>query len=134
MPIRILFGNWTNFIKTLNLKPLKVIPVGARKGSKNKKGVSRQKSIYGYIQLFKPKHPTAQKNGYVMEHRMVAYDSKLLTDLSMEVHHRNGDKTDNRIENLEVMTKAKHTSLTWRGVKGKNGRFRNIYESPELLK
>lgn len=92
------------------------------KGARNKKGVSRQVSVYGYIQLFKPDHPVAQKNGYVMEHRMVAYDAGLLTDLSMEVHHKNGIKTDNRPENFEILTKSQHTSLTWKGIKGKNGR------------
>lgn len=87
------------------------------KGAKNKKGVSRQISIYGYVQLFKPEHPVAQKNGYVMEHRMIAYDSGLLVDLTLEVHHKNGDKTDNRIENLEVLPKNTHTSVTWKGKK-----------------
>ena len=32
------------------------------------------------------------------------------------VHHINGDKHDNRIENLEVMTLAEHTRLHMKGV------------------
>lgn len=102
------------------------------KGAKNKKGISRQISVYGYVQLFRPEHPTAQKNGYVMEHRMIAYDAGLLTDLSMEVHHRNGDKTDNRIENLEVLTKAEHTSITWKGKRRKNGRVSTLLNPQSL--
>lgn len=86
-------------------------------GSRNKvkgKAVNR-----GYFEIFEPKHPLARRNGYVGEHRMIMYDVGLLDDPKLEVHHRNGDRKDNRIENLQVMTKAEHTSLTWKGVKRK---------------
>ncbi len=115
------------------------------KGARNKKGVSRVLNKWGYYEIFEPKHPLAKKNGYIREHRMIAYNAGLLTDSKMEVHHRNGIKTDNRVENLEVMTKAEHTSISWKGVKGKNGRPKmhfdsskdeiigDIYHNPELL-
>lgn len=50
-------------------------------------------------------HPMADVRGYAYEHRMVA--SRVLgRDLKPDeiVHHRNGVKTDNRPENLEVVT------------------------------
>lgn len=117
MTFRTAFGSWSNALKAASFKPVKVIPIGARRGIKNKKGVARIKTIHGYIHIFKPEHPLAMKNGYVREHRMIVYDAGILKDPNHEIHHKNGDKTDNRLENLEVLPKEKHSSITWKGVK-----------------
>lgn len=50
--------------------------------------------------------------GYVREHRLVAarmLGRPLRTE--DEVHHVNRDKTDNRPENLQVMTHAEHSAI-----------------------
>ena len=65
----------------------------------------RIKSFYGYILIYKPEHPFAlrQKRPYVPEHRLVM-EKHLGRHLKPKevVHHINGIKDDNRVENLKL--------------------------------
>jgi hypothetical protein len=57
----------------------------------------------GYVWVYFPEHPAAAKNRSVKEHRLVmeAQIGRYLYPWE-QVHHRNGVKTDNRPENLEL--------------------------------
>jgi hypothetical protein len=64
----------------------------------------------GYVLVKMPNHHLADVRGYVYEHRIVA-EQKLGRRLERgEIpHHINGDKTDNRPENIEVCSsRAEH--------------------------
>ena len=61
----------------------------------------------GYMRIYVPGHPHAIYNGgWAFEHRVVMADhiGRPLFDDEI-VHHKNGDRTDNCIENLELCVK-----------------------------
>lgn len=57
----------------------------------------------GYVQIRRPEHPHAMVGGYMLEHRLVM-ESMIGRFLSTSetVHHKNGDRADNRPDNLEL--------------------------------
>lgn len=114
MPIRMNFGNWTNFVIACGFQPLKseisiqarLNSIKARKGKigGNNKG-GRIKDKAGYIQIWKPEHPNAKIAGYIHEHRLIMSEHLGRPLLTHEnVHHKNGKRDDNRLENLELWT------------------------------
>lgn len=114
MPIRIYFRTWNNFIIRCGFQPNKpYLSALAKENSRlahagkqsfHWKG-GRVRDKFGYIQIWNPDHPNAKGCGYIQEHRLVM--SKHLgrpLKSNENVHHKNGKRDDNRVENLELWT------------------------------
>lgn len=84
---------------------------------------------YGYILEYCPGHPfpadNSNKGTRVRQHRLVVernyqlFDEKFFFDIDgkkylkpqYDVHHINFDRQDNRVENLQIMSRSEHSSL-----------------------
>ena len=77
----------------------------------------------GYLLIKSWDHPFHDKRGYVREHRLVMEKiiGRYLDPKLEEVHHINGNKSDNRPENLMVVDSLTHNRLEhgWELVEGK---------------
>ena len=89
----------------------------------------------GYIIIYKPDHPYSTKDCYIMEHRLIMEASlgRYLTKKE-QIHHINGIKNDNRIENLMLFaTNSEHCRFHARSYhflmyKNLTVEFKNWYE------
>jgi len=74
----------------------------------NWKGHTKVRKYSGHILKYAPNHPKA-RNNFVYEHRLVmeAHIGRYLNDKEF-VHHINGIKHDNRIENLIICSSKEH--------------------------
>ena len=91
-----------------------------KKISKNRKGKMMGKDnpgwkggrtySQGYVLLYKPNYKTSDVRGYIREHRyiMEKHLGRYLESYEV-VHHINGIKDDNRLENLILFTRSTHT-------------------------
>lgn len=68
----------------------------------------RVKNNCGYIEIKAPDHPRATKKGYVREHILVWEAVHGELPKGMIIHHLNGIKDDNRLENLVALPIRTH--------------------------
>lgn len=69
----------------------------------------------GYVWVYKPEHLNSIHGTYIAEHRLIM-EQKIgrYLESNEEVHHINGDKQDNRIENLILFNnKSEHRKQDW---------------------
>lgn len=76
------------------------------------------KDDYGYIRVYMRDHPFATKHGYILEHRLIMeqYIGRYLFPWE-HVHHRNKIRDDNRIENLQLVTREEHNTIEKTGIR-----------------
>ena len=88
----------------------KMEPVWRKNGDERRFGVKEHR--LGYLLQYAPDHPHAMRDGYVLQHRLVAEKAigRYLSEDEV-VHHKNGNKKDNRPKNLAVLDRAQHARL-----------------------
>lgn len=104
-----------------------------------KGGIRNSKDGYIEIRLSRDDffYPMANSVGYVLEHRLLIARHLGRCLLPWEiVHHKNGDKKDNRLENLELLPSKKYhivDSYTKSLIKQLEGKIDRLLEKQDKL-
>ena len=107
-------------------------PNYGNRGQKNPVFVG-EKIKLGYRLVYMPGHPNSQKDGYILEHRLIMSEvlGRPLEDFE-DVHHKDENRLNNDPSNLEVITRSEHTALHNRQkqiVRDENGRIKAIIKA-----
>jgi hypothetical protein len=87
----------------------------------------KESTIANRVAVYVPNHPAANNRGYVLRYRYVM-EQHLGRVLNPDenVHHKNGDCRDDRLENLEVISRSAHMTIHWENGETKLGRPGNV--------
>lgn len=102
-----------NHMKRFNIPRIKREPAKLKEYKPDTYHVGYITTWNGYKKVKAPiDHPNKDNKGYIMEHRLVMeqYIGRYLEPYE-EVHHINYIKTDNRVENLQLVTKQEHRRI-----------------------
>lgn len=108
-------------------QPLKYLARHHLHGQNHPRYKGQTFSTLGYVYRFIPQHPYANKDGCVMEHRLVM-ESVIGRYLLPEevVHHRDGNRQNNTPDNLELFAnQSEHVRIAH----GPNGRWSTRYDA-----
>ena len=78
----------------------------------------------GYILVYYPYHPLIKSGKYILEHRLVWFTAHPNTPSTYIIHHLNGVRDDNRLENLVALPRKNHS--TWTLLKTYQKRIREL--------
>jgi len=78
-------------------------------------------------------HPLADPNGYVREHTIVWIAAGRSIEPGQVIHHKNGDRKDNRLKNLVLMSREDHNKIHLPIRDPKTGRFTSKKRAGRLL-
>lgn len=81
-----------------------------RNGENNPNWKGGKKYVDGYVYCHSPNHPNATKNvPYVLRSRLTMEEHLgRYLEIYEDIHHKNGIKDDDRLENLEVLLHKDH--------------------------
>lgn len=96
-------------------RPVKFINGHQGRGKYNTNYKNGSKQVNKYNKILKHDHPHGDIHGYVMQHRLIyehylkiLFDEDVFIPRKYDVHHINGIKNDNRLINLQMVTRKEH--------------------------